>query len=251
MFFQEMNKMMTPGVDYNLSIRKQEGQLIIAVLPRANGLKDQAGNNTIPITVTGTPEELDAEFIAVISQPLQKTAGLIFNVKNFEDQLAASSSKPKENPGAELKEKKAKYAQFYKQGEEAEKQKKYVEALSNYEQAKNYAELSVIKNVEDKITSMKAWTKQGSLFDFTEEEKKEEQAPKPISDHLLENTTPQPASETPKISALPGEDFGNGAYDKPSYEGSSHNEDDYTEYPDFPMTYPNDFNSNRNYKQIY
>ena len=63
MFFTEINRMMTEGVDITLVIRKSGGQMIVSALPKANGLKDEAQNRIIPLTMTGAPEEMDDGFL--------------------------------------------------------------------------------------------------------------------------------------------------------------------------------------------
>ena len=47
MFFTAINQMMTEGVDLTLVIRKANGQLAVSVLPKSNGLKDEAQNHII------------------------------------------------------------------------------------------------------------------------------------------------------------------------------------------------------------
>mgnify|MGYP001521044957 CR=1 FL=1 len=44
MFFTAINQMMTEGVDLTLVIRKANGQMAVSVLPKSNGLKDEAQN---------------------------------------------------------------------------------------------------------------------------------------------------------------------------------------------------------------
>ena len=68
MFFTSISQMMTESVDLTLVIRKANGQLTVSTLPKANGLKDEAANHIIPLTLTGTPEEMDAEFLQHIMQ---------------------------------------------------------------------------------------------------------------------------------------------------------------------------------------
>ena len=67
MFFTSISQMMTESVDLTLVIRKANGQLTVSTLPKANGLKDEAQNHIVPLTLTGTPEEMDAEFLQLIS----------------------------------------------------------------------------------------------------------------------------------------------------------------------------------------
>ena len=49
MFFTAINQMMTEGVDLTLVIRKANGQMAVSVLPKSNGLKDEAQNHIIPL----------------------------------------------------------------------------------------------------------------------------------------------------------------------------------------------------------
>ena len=95
MFFTSISQMMTESVDLTLVIRKANGQLTVSTLPKANGLKDEAANHIIPLTLTGTPEEMDAEFLQHIMQPIRKATGLISNLMEFEQQAdkAAANSR--------------------------------------------------------------------------------------------------------------------------------------------------------------
>lgn len=45
MFFTAIHQMMTEGVDLTLVIRKANGQLTVSLLPKSNGLKDEAQNH--------------------------------------------------------------------------------------------------------------------------------------------------------------------------------------------------------------
>lgn len=107
MFFTAIHQMMTENVDLTIVIRKANGQLTVATLPKSNGLKDEAQNQIVPLTVTGTPQELDAGFLQTVTRPMQKASGLIANMVQFEAQAdkAAANSKPprKRNPRSQRK----------------------------------------------------------------------------------------------------------------------------------------------------
>ena len=177
MFFTQINQMMNQGVDITLVIRKKEGQLMVSTMPKSNGLKDEAQNFIIPLNLTGTPEELDAEFITLISQPIRKAAGLLTNMSNYEKQAefaqensrAAKEQKEKEEKIA--KEKKDKYDKLVKSATEYETLKKYAEALNSLNQAKAFVTPQAIKSLEDKIKTVRAKHSQGSLFGMNIEEK--------------------------------------------------------------------------------
>ena len=72
MFFTTIYQMMTDGVDLTLVIRKANGQLTVSTLPKSNGLKDEAQNHIVPLTVIGLPQELDTGFLQAIARPSRK-----------------------------------------------------------------------------------------------------------------------------------------------------------------------------------
>lgn len=116
MFFTAINQMMTEGVDLTLVIRKANGQLAVSTLPKSNGLKDEAQNHIVPLTVNGKPEELDAGFLQTVARPIQKAVGLITNMAQFEVQAEKAASESKAAKDAKAKETK----------EEKERREKYV-----------------------------------------------------------------------------------------------------------------------------
>lgn len=136
MFFTAIHQMMTENVDLTIVIRKANGQLTVATLPKSNGLKDEAQNHIVPLTVTGTPQELDAGFLQTVTRPIQKAGGLIANMAQFEaqaDKAAANSKAAREAKSKESKEereKREKYEKLMKKAEEMTTAKNYREALN-------------------------------------------------------------------------------------------------------------------------
>ena len=129
MFFTAIHQMMTESVDLTIVIRKTNGQLTVSTLPKSNGLKDEAQNHIVPLTVTGTPQELDTGFLQAVTRPIQKACGLISNMAQFEaqaDKAAASSKAAKDAKSKETKEereKREKYEKLMKKAEELTGQK--------------------------------------------------------------------------------------------------------------------------------
>ncbi len=58
MFFTAIHQMMTESVDLTIVIRKTNGQLTVSHCPNRTDSKDEAQNHIVPLTVTGTPQEL-------------------------------------------------------------------------------------------------------------------------------------------------------------------------------------------------
>lgn len=188
--------MMTGGVDLTIVIRKSAEGLTVSLLPKSNGfLKDEAQNHIIPLTVSGTPQELDAGFLGAVARPVQKTCGLISNMQEFEkqaDKAAASSKASKEQKNKETKEekeKREKYEKHMKKAEELIAAKNHKEAITTLGQARLYATPQNLKTVDEKIAAMKAEMNKGSLFELMEE------APQPAQ----QPGQPQPANTAPAM----------------------------------------------------
>lgn len=102
MFFTAIHQMMTESVDLTIVIRKTNGQLTVSTLPKSNGLKDEAQNHIVPLTVTGTPQELDTGFLQAVTRPIQKACGLISNMAQFEAQADKAAASSKGRQGSEI-----------------------------------------------------------------------------------------------------------------------------------------------------
>ena len=195
---------MTECVELKIVIRKTNGQLTVSTLPKSNGLKDEAQNHIVPLTVTGTPQELDTGFLQAVTRPIQKTCGLISNMAQFEaqaDKAAASSKAAKEAKSKETKEereKREKYEKLMKKAEELTAARNHREAVSVLTQAKAHANAAQLKEIEEKIKAADTEINKGSLFRLMEQEAQPEPAPQPEQRKLQvqrpQQTAPQPQS---------------------------------------------------------
>ena len=170
MFFTQFNQLMAGSVDITLVIRKSATGMTVSVLPKSNGLKDEAQNHIVPLTLSGTPEELDGGFFQTIARPVQKVSGLLTNMAEFEkqadktakDSKAAKEAKAKETK--EEKEKREKYEKLMKKADELVTAKNHKEAVTVLGQAKAYATPQQTKEIEEKIKAQTAELDKGSLF---------------------------------------------------------------------------------------
>lgn len=208
MFFQSMNQMMTPNVDITLVIRKSaEGRMAVSVLPKSNTLKDEAQNSIVPLTLNGTPEELDSGFMQVVARPMQKASGLISNMAQFEAQAnkAASSSKgakeAKTKESKEDREKCEKYEKNLKKAEEHIAAKRHKEAVDALTEARKYAKPDDLKTIDERLDEQKKLVGQGDLFAMMEEpEQAQPQQPQ------VQQPVQQPATaqvQQPQAQPLP------------------------------------------------
>ena len=213
MFFTAIHQMMTESVDLTIVIRKTNGQLTVSTLPKSNGLKDEAQNHIVPLTVTGTPQELDTGFLQAVTRPIQKTCGLISNMAQFEaqaDKAAASSKAAKEAKSKETKEereKREKYEKLMKKAEELTAARNHREAVSVFTQAKAHANAAQLKEIEEKIKAADTEMNRGSLFDLMEQEAQPEQtayAQTPQTQHPQQPAPQQTYTRRPS-QPMPGQ----------------------------------------------
>ena len=213
MFFTAINQMMTEGVDLTIVIRKANGQMAVSTLPKSNGLKDEAQNHIVPLTVSGLPEELDAGFLQTVARPIQKVAGLITNMAQFEaqaDKAAADSKAAKEEKAKETKEekeKREKYEKHLKKTEELIAAGKHSEAVTALGQARLHAKPQDLKKIDSMVEEQKKAMNKGSLFELMDEPAPQPQpqqqppyppqpqAPRPIAGQPQRPMTAQPLQQ--------------------------------------------------------
>lgn len=214
MFFTAIHQMMTESVDLTIVIRKANGQLTVSTLPKSNGLKDEAQNHIVPLTVTGTPQELDTGFLQAVTRPIQKACGLISNMAQFEaqaDKAAASSKAAKDAKSKETKEereKREKYEKLMKKAEELTAARNHREVVSVLTQAKAHANAAQLKEIEEKIKAATAEMNKGSLFDLMEQEAQPEQpayTQTPQTQHPQQPAPQQPVYAQSLQPPMPGQ----------------------------------------------
>ena len=208
MFFTSISQMMTESVDLTLVIRKANGQLTVSTLPKANGLRDEAANHIIPLTLTGTPEEMDAEFLQHIMQPIRKATGLISNMMEFEQQAdkAAANSKAvkdaKSKETKEEKEKREKYEKHMKKAEELIAAKNHKDAIAALQQARLYAKADDQKKVDEMISAQKKAMNQGSLFEMMDETPAPQHAQQPMPQTIQPQAAPRQMPPQPQQTVM-------------------------------------------------
>ena len=210
MFFTAIHQMMTESVDLTIVIRKTNGQLTVSTLPKSNGLKDEAQNHIVPLTVTGTPQELDTGFLQAVTRPIQKACGLISNMAQFEaqaDKAAASSKAAKEAKSKETKEereKREKYEKLMKKAEELTAARNHREAVSVLTQAKAHANAAQLKEIEEKIKAADTEMNRGSLFDLMEQEAQPEPSVQQQQPHSQQPVPQRPQQAYTQHPQQPG-----------------------------------------------
>lgn len=170
MFFQTIYPMLAAGADLSINIKRVNDRLSVAVMPRHNGVKDEAQQHLVPLILNGTAIELDAEFLQAIMMPVSRTMGVLANLETFERQAAKVSSESRlaktaqEKESKEAREKREKMERLLKKTDEAVAGRKYSEALIWLKQARVLAPADRQKEIDDRTLEVRKMADAGSLF---------------------------------------------------------------------------------------
>lgn len=170
MFFQTIYPMLAAGADLSINIKRVNDRLSVAVMPRHNGVKDEAQQHLVPLILNGTAIELDAEFLQAIMMPVSRTMGVLANLETFERQAAkvSSESRPaktaQEKESKEAREKREKMERLLKKTDEAVAGRKYSEAQIWLKQARVLAPADRQKEIDDRTLEVRKMADAGSLF---------------------------------------------------------------------------------------
>ncbi len=145
-FFNQIAQMNITG-DLQITIKQgTDSNWVVSVLLQNENCGDNAKNPIVPCTLKGTAEELDEDFFATITSPLETASGLMVNMETFMAQLEEAkkhSAMEKEKTDKEKREKEAKakkYADALQKAEELEKEGKFKEAWTVLPKSAEYPE---------------------------------------------------------------------------------------------------------------
>ncbi len=256
MFFTYFSQIMSSGVDYNLTISQTAaGDIVVILLPKVHDLKDGAGHKIGPLKISGSPQDLDREFFPTITAPIQKTSGILLNMKDYEEQQKAAEAESKaakdekDKLSKAAKEKKDKYDGFMKKAEELETAGNFDGAIMQLQQARLHATDKTTKTVDEKITALRAKSGQGSLFEVPATQP----APQPLTAQPAPTPVQQPAAapmatqpvqaaqtpqvapqDTPQVAPPSAANYSPEDSFWPEMESASYRGNEYEEIVDFP-----------------
>ena len=215
MFCETNYRRIAEGTELGIRMRGVENRLGVAVMPQREKLKDGAAQSIVPLVVSGTPEELDTEFLAQIARPMEKVQGILMNLEAFEKQAekAAAESKAAQ-PAAkketkEERERREKLEKLLKKADDSAAARQYSNALIWLRQAERLAPAEQLAEIKRKMEEAQRKNDEGSLFASMPE-------PKPV--------VPIPSTVQPV-----------GDFDKDDEDDRALlKEDPYAEYIDFP-----------------
>lgn len=158
--FKTLSEVLGNGCTASINIAHKDGLMTVSILPGNNLVKDSAKNSLVPLSVSGTPEELDEGFVAIIVEPIRKAAGLLSDMEAFEKATAeakAKSEMEKEKKNAEAKRKND-YNGYMALAKTNLTEQKYSDALKCVENAKKLA----VDAEKDAVTKLTAEINQAS-----------------------------------------------------------------------------------------
>lgn len=134
MFFTELYELMQDGQAMNLNLLRRGERLYISLLPKVENMP-QAAARLAPLSVNGTPPELDAGFMELIALPVTERLGLLSNAEAFRKETTTAREKePAKATSSRTVEAKAptKSEKLIAQAGELERSGRLAEAYSVY-----------------------------------------------------------------------------------------------------------------------
>ena len=154
-FFTQISTYME-HCNLNIDMSMSGGKLTVALNPKPTA-EDPALKKLMPLIMSGTPEEMDAEFFEKLQSPLQALADASNNAAEFEAALKEAESNTKAAKAAEEQKKKdqKKAKELIPQIKEAAEKEEWQEARKLLDSAKALdPDIKNIKTIEKKIDQM-------------------------------------------------------------------------------------------------
>lgn len=85
--FKKISNLLAEGQQLTLIVRKNGICLTVALHPQSGHSTDPAQERIIPLSVTGTAEELDTGFFDLVSKPVMETTELFSNLAQYKKAL--------------------------------------------------------------------------------------------------------------------------------------------------------------------
>lgn len=94
MFFTQFAEMLK-GHNVNMIMSMENGTMYISLFPRAKKDVSNVVDMFPPLNLKATPQEFDQGFFSRISVAMEKTGGIVTNMKIYADQLRAKEEEAK------------------------------------------------------------------------------------------------------------------------------------------------------------
>lgn len=177
--FQTIAGVLGENDDVTIVVTKSAGgRLAVSTNFRNRAVTDNARDLIVPFLVSGTPEELDADYCGIIAEPLEQSSGIQTSMANFEASKKLAQAKSQQASAAKGKaenerlaaEKKART--LYEEARKLSDGKRHDEAARKLEEALKTASETDSKKIQDLLDKCKA-NKAPDIFGAFEEEDEE------------------------------------------------------------------------------
>lgn len=245
MFFQTIYGLLTESTEVGINIRRVNDRLTVAVMPRHRELKEgTADGGLIPLVASGTPEELDGGFAAMMAAPVAKAVGIMTNLKEFELQAEKAAAKARPKPAAEketkeareTKEKNDKIDRLMKRVDESVSARRFGDAVALLKHAMTFAPAERLDAVKARMQEVRRKSEEGSLFTAQPSPAPQQSRQMPTQQSVQTVAPRQPVNVSARQEA--------GRQEAPHAYGPERDEecdmdafrnDPYAEYVDFPQ----------------
>lgn len=200
--FKSLAGILNVDSDMTIVVRKTaSGNLVVSTSVKNNAVSDTAKDIIAPFVVSGTPDELDSEFVGTIAAPMEQSVGLQTSMQNFEASKKAAQAKSQAAAEAKKKEADEKSKALKEANATVEKAKKleaehkWGEAVKLYESALPNVLASEKAKIQAAIDRCKKKDQPdifGSAFDDEPETAAEEPAPAAEEETPAEETEKEP-----------------------------------------------------------
>ena len=102
--FQTIAGVLGENDDVTIVVTKSAGgRLAVSTNFRNRAVTDNARDLIVPFLVSGTPEELDADYCGIIAEPLEQSSGIQTSMANFEASKKLAQAKSQQASAAKGK----------------------------------------------------------------------------------------------------------------------------------------------------
>ncbi len=140
-FFRDLNAEMVDGQVVRLAISKINDKLTVVMTFDSNAVEDKKLKEIPPLIATGTPEELDADYLKELKEPLEVAQGIITDLVAWKKEAEKKAEQTEAKKAEKDEAKKAK-----------EKVKTHVNNLQEFLKEKNWSQcvktLNQIKEID-------------------------------------------------------------------------------------------------------
>lgn len=154
--FSELAKLLQSNTSLVIAIYKNSnGSLTVTVMPKMD-VKDDAKDKLRPLSISASPEQLDEEFISVITKPLEVVVSLAKKIEEYEKHVKEVESETAMKK-KEKDENKKKIEKVLEEAVKLSEKKQFQSALAKVEEARKLGATN--KEIDDKVKNLKEMEK--------------------------------------------------------------------------------------------